>query len=94
MLFVGARRVLNVAESGIAARPRLGSPVVKHKQHFSSRDLKHNNKQMFLDSQCQLQSLGTIKVAVPTGPCSSLAFFLILCYSFNTLMHKVSYHQL
>lgn len=61
MLFVGARKVPNVTESRVAARIHLGCPVVKHKQHFSSPNMKHNYKQMFLDSQCQLQSLGTIK---------------------------------
>jgi hypothetical protein len=91
MLFVGARKVLNVTESGIAARLHLGSPVVKQKQNFCSPDLKHNYKQMFLDSQCQLQSWGTIKVPIHTGPSSSFAFvFIVLCYSFSPSMHKVS----
>lgn len=91
MLFVGARKVLNVTESGVAASLHLDSPVVKHKQNFCSPDLKHNYKQMFLDSQCQLQSRGTIKVPICTGPCTSFTFvFIILCYSFNSSMHKVS----
>lgn len=91
MLYVGATEVLNVTESGVAARIHLGSQVVKHKQHFSSPDLKHNYKQMFLDSQCQLQPWGTIKVPVRTGPCSSFAFvFIVFCYFFNPSMPKVS----
>jgi hypothetical protein len=64
MLFVGAREVLNVTEPEVATRPHLGSRVVKHKQNFSSPDLKHKYKQMFLDSQCQLQSCGTVKVQI------------------------------
>jgi hypothetical protein len=67
MLFVGARRVVNVAESRVAARQHLDSPV-----------LKHNYKQMFLDSQCQLQSWGTVKVSIPTGVGNSIAFVFIV----------------
>ncbi|XP_021917159.1 apoptosis regulatory protein Siva-like isoform X3 [Zootermopsis nevadensis] len=52
MLFVGAKRVVNVAESRVTAR-----------QHLDSPGLKHNYKQMFLDSRCQLQSWGTVKPA-------------------------------
>lgn len=77
MLFVGARKVPNVTESRVAARIHLGCPVVKHKQHFSSPNMKHNYKQMFLDSQCQLQSLGTIKnqdFIVRTANCHARRF--------------------
>jgi hypothetical protein len=55
MLFIGARRVVNVVESGTATRQYLDSPVVKE-----------NYKQMFLDNHCQLQSCGSVKVSVPT----------------------------
>jgi hypothetical protein len=62
MLFVGARRVLNAAESGAATRLNLASSVMKHEEHSGSPDVKHNYRQMFLNSQCQLQSQGTVKV--------------------------------
>jgi hypothetical protein len=82
MLFVGARRILNVAEPEVATRLHLGSSVVKYKQHCDSLDLKHNYKQMFLDNQCQLQSWGTVKVPIHTGHSSFFAFiFTVLCYS-------------
>jgi hypothetical protein len=74
MLFEGSRLALNMAEPGDAARLHLGSSVVKRKQHCESLDLKHTYRQMFLDNRCHLQSWGTVKVALHTGPCS---FFLI-----------------
>jgi hypothetical protein len=51
MLFVGARKGVFVSETGVSTRQHLASPV-----------LKDNYKQMFLGSQCQLQSWGTVKV--------------------------------
>ncbi|GFG33524.1 hypothetical protein Cfor_07313, partial [Coptotermes formosanus] len=50
MLFVGARKVVSVSETGVSTRQHLGIPI-----------LKNNYKQMFLSRQCQLQSWGTIK---------------------------------
>lgn len=50
MLFVGARKVVSVSETGVSARQHLGFTI-----------LKDNYKQMFLSSRCQLQSRGTIK---------------------------------
>jgi len=54
MLFVGARNVVCVSKTGDSTRQHLASPI-----------LKDNYKQMFLGSQCQLQSWGTVKVSVP-----------------------------
>lgn len=74
MLFVGAKRVVNVAESRVTAR-----------QHLDSPGLKHNYKQMFLDSRCQLQSWGTVKVSVPTGVGNYIAFVLYSFFCSNLL---------
>jgi len=59
MLFVGARKVVCVPETGASTR-----------QHLASSILKDNYKQMFLGSQCQLQSCGTIKVPFPPRICN------------------------
>lgn len=57
MLFVGARNVVCVSKTGDSTRQHLASPI-----------LKDNYKQMFLGSQCQLQSWGTVKPE-PTRHC-------------------------
>ena len=67
MLFVGARKVVCVPETGVSTRQHLASPI-----------LKDNYKQMFLGSQCQLQSWGTIKVPFPAR-IGNLDFKLLPC---------------
>jgi hypothetical protein len=68
MLFVGARKVVSMSETGIATGQHLDSPI-----------LKDNYKQMFLGSQCQLQSWGTIKVPFSARICNF--YFICLCIS-------------